>query len=230
MTFSAATAGLFATFMIQIRDDIGNNMNIPPKVAFILKLNDFIEFGSSYCKIDSKNVIYSSFQRISNTSAVVAYTYNISGSVAMQGALLQPGGLSVSVLDGFISDQSSIIPGAAKLVYSALDTNFGTGRIGIDFTKFNFGSTTLLFWKGFLVPLFSEYYTFHLSSNGCTSVNISSMVMFSCSSGVTKSLKLRANELHDVSITYRHSNGIPSLVLFWQSTSQQREIIPSSCW
>lgn len=217
--------------MIQSRDDIGNNVNMSPELmVFLLKSDAAIDFRSSSCQTSSDSIIVSAFQRTANTSAVVTYTYNQSGSVTVQGVLCQRGGLSVSVFDAYATDQSSFIQGSTNLLHSALDLNFGTGRIGIDFSKFNFGSTTFLYWKGYLIPRFSETYAFHLSSNGCTSLNISGMVMFTCANVSTKSISLRANELHDVSITYRHSSGIPSLVMFWQSSSQEREIIPSSCW
>jgi hypothetical protein len=162
----------------------------------------------------------------------VVYTFNWSGPVALQGILLQRGGLSLHVYDSPYGDKFLIIFGSSSLVYSSVDMNFGSARIDVNFAKLYSGITAMIVWRGFLIPSFTESYTFQLSSNGCTSVNISGKVLFTytCSNVTSNSLKLRANELHSVEISFSPSNEEPVLVLFWQSNSQQREIIPSSCW
>ncbi len=234
LTATSATAGEVATFLIQSRDEIGNNVNFSPNLMVSLfQWNNKTKASPSFCQISPDTVIISSVQRMSNTSAAVSYNRNLSGPVAFQVALLQPGGLFMSIFDGIISNEInelSTIEETSNLLFSALDMNFGSGRIGVDLTKVYRSSTTLFSWRGYLVPRFTESYTFHVSGNGCTNVNISGYMMFTCSNGTTGSLKLRANELHTVDITYRNSHGEPSLVLFWQSLSQQREVIPSSRW
>jgi hypothetical protein len=234
LTVTAATAGETATFLIQSRDEIGNNVNWSPNLmVFLLKSNNELKAGPSVCQVTPDTVIISSLKQMSNTSATVSYIRSLSGPVAFQVALLQPGGLSMSIYDGVVSNEInelSTIEETSTFLFSALDMNFGGGRIAVDLKQVYFSSTTLFSWKGYLVPRFTEFYTFHVSGNGCTNFNISGNMMFTCSNGTTGSLKLRANELHTVDITYRNSHGEPSLVLFWQSTSQQREVIPSSCW
>ncbi len=225
-----ATAGEVASFTIQSHDEIGGQVDISPELLFVLvKTNDIIGMGSSLCQIGHDRAIFASSQIVSNASAVVAYVYNVAGPTVLQGALLQPGGLAMQVFDSPLSYESSIIAGIEPAIYSAVDVHFGSGLIDISFTKF-YSTTTLMVWKGFLVPKFTESYTFQLASNGCTNVNISGKMLFTCSNTVTDSLKLRGNELHAVEVSYRHLFGEPSLVLLWQSANQQREIIPFGRW
>ena len=231
LTFSPATVGEVARFSIQSYDEIGRRVDISPELLFLLvKSNEIVGMGSSLCQIIPEKSIFASLQLISNASAVVSYKYNLSGPTVLQGALLQPGGLSLQIFDGPFFDEPQIIAGVVPSVYSAVDMHFGGGLINIGFSRFYSTITTLLVWKGFIVPRFTESYTFQLSSNGCTNVNISGRMLFTCSNKITDSLKLRENELHAVEVSYRHLNGEPSLVLLWESLSQQREIIPFGRW
>jgi hypothetical protein len=227
---STATAGEVASFTIQSHDEIGGQIDISPELLFVLvKTNDVIGMGSSLCQIGHDRAIFASLQLISNASAVVAYVNNWAGPIVLQGALLQPGGLSMQVFESPLLHESSIIAEIEPAIYSAVDVHFGSGLIDISFAKF-YSTTTMIVWKGFLVPQFTESYTFQLESNGCTNVNISGKMLFTCSNTMTNSLKLRGNELHSVEVSYRHLNGEPSLVLLWQSPSQLREIIPFGRW
>ena len=231
VTFSPATVGEVARFTIQSYDEIGRHVDIAPELLFVLvKSNEIVGMGSSLCQISPEKTIFASLELISNASAVVSYNYNLSGPTVLQGALLQPGGLSLQIFDGPLFDESQIIAETVPSVYSAVDMHFGSGLINIGFSRFYSTITTLLVWKGFIVPRFTESYTFQLSSNGCTNVNISGKMLFTCSNKITDSLRLRENELHAVEVSYRHLYGEPSLVLLWESLSQQREIIPFGRW
>jgi hypothetical protein len=217
-------------FVIQMNDEIGNQVGMSKDVSLFLLKSIALGTDSSNCRITSDRSIYSAIHRTTNSSAVVTYAYNETGLITFQVALLQSGGLSMQIFDGPLFHDLPVVTGTSVPVYSAIDTNFGGGRIDIDFATFYRTSTNSLLWKGFLVPLFTESYTFQLSSNGCTHVSVSGKVLYTCSNIVTNTVTLRANELHVVEISYLHSNGEPSLALFWQSVSQQRELVPSSRW
>ncbi len=231
VTIFSATAGELANFQIQRFDEIGNQHTISPALVLsLLKLSDVNGTNTSSCQFNPEKTLSSYLQRTSNTSAFVTYTYNLSGPVALQGIVFQPGGLSLQIYDSPHVDGFSIIQGSSSPVYSSVDMNFGSARIDFNYATLYSSVTTKIVWRGFLVPSFTESYSFQLSSNGCTSVSISGKVMFTCSNVTANSVKLRANELHPVEISFLPSNGEPFLVLFWQSNSQQREIIPSSRW
>ena len=217
-------------FVIQMNDEIGNQVGMSKDVSLFLLKSIALGTDSSNCRITSDRSIYSAIHRTTNSSAVVTYAYNETGLITFQVALLQSGGLSMQMFDGLFLDDLPVVTGTSVPVYSAIDTNFGGGRIDIDFASFYRSTTNLLVWKGFLVPLFTESYTFQLSSNGCTHISVSGKMLYTCSNIVTNSVALRANELHEVEIAYLHSIGEPSLALFWQSLSQQRERVPSSRW
>ena len=218
--------------MIQTRDEIGNRVNISQSLLlFLFKMND-VSKTQAICQFDPARKLPSTFQTISesNASASIFFSYNLTGLLVIQGILLQPGGLSAQVFDSPFIDEFSILRGSLTSVYSFVDMNFGSALIEIDFPDFYSSTTTMIVWRGFLVPLFTESYTFQLSSNGCTNVNISGKMLFSCSKVTMNTLILRANELHPVEVSFLPSNGQPYMMLFWQSFSQKREIIPSSRW
>jgi hypothetical protein len=217
-------------FTIQMNDEIGNQVGIPLDSSIFLLKSISLRPDSSSCRITSDNNLYSAINRTSNSSAIVAYAYNETGLITFQVALLQSGGLSMQIYEDPVLHDMPVGTGTSVSVYSAIDTNFGGGLIDIDFPKFYSSNTNILVWKGYLVPLFTESYTFQLTSNGCTNVYVSGKALYNCSSIVTNTVTLQANELHAVEISYLHMNGEPSLALFWQSLNQQRELVPSSCW
>lgn len=231
VTIFAATAGEVSSFRIQSYDEIGNQVAISPKLLFfLLKPSVALRKDPSNCQVAFGEQLSSSLQKTSNTSAVIAYVYNLTGSVALQGILLQRGGLSLYVFDDAIVDEFLMIRGSANLLHSTVDMNFGSPRIDIDFAKFYSSTTIMLLWRGYIVPSYTESYTFYLSTNGCVNVNVSGTVLFSCSAISTNTLKLRENQLHYIEISYLRSSGEPFVVLFWQSHSQEREIIPPKSW
>ncbi len=231
VTIFAATAGEVSSFRIQSYDEIANQVVISPKLLFfLLRPSVALRKDPSNCQIALGEQLSSSLQKTSNTSVVITYVYNLTGSVALQGIFLQRGGLSLHVFDDAIVDEFSMIRGSANTLYSTVDINFGSPRIDIDFAKFYSSTTIMLLWRGYLVPSYTESYTFYLSTNGCANVNVSGTVLFSCSAILTNTLNLRANQLHYIEISYLRSSGEPFVVLFWQSPSQEREIIPSERW
>jgi len=125
---SAATAGEFATFFIQSRDEIGNNVNFSPNfMVSLLQWNNKTKARPSFCQISPDTVIISSLQRMSNTSAAVSYNRNLSGPVTFQVALLQPGGLFMSIFDGIVSNEInelSIIEETSNLVFFSFRHEF----------------------------------------------------------------------------------------------------------
>jgi hypothetical protein len=229
-TISAATAGEVISIMMQSYDEIGNQVDILPELQFLLfEHNRVTRTGSSLCHINIETTIFSSFKRTSYASASVVFVLNVTEPVDLQGALLQPGGLSMEI---FVGPHFNVLPlhlGSATSEYSAIDLNFGNGQFDFDIAQYQSNISTIL-WRGFLIPRCTEIHKFYLSSNGCATVHISGILVFSCSDAVRTSLMLRANELHAVEVSYFISIAKPSLVLFWESLSQPKEIIPSGCW
>ncbi|MCU4164436.1 PA14 domain-containing protein [Carboxylicivirga caseinilyticus] len=86
-------------------------------------------------------------------------------------------------------------------------------------------------WTGQIQPLYSDDYTFFITSDGGTKLTVNGSVLFDSSDGestTTKSgnITLSAGEKYDISIEYAEGSGNSMCLLEWESVSQLRQIVP----
>ena len=86
-------------------------------------------------------------------------------------------------------------------------------------------------WTGQVQPLYSEEYSFYITSDGSTKLTINGIVLFDTAneeSITTKSgnITLQAGEKYDIAIEYAESTGDNQCILEWESNSNLRQVVP----
>ncbi|OWZ16204.1 hypothetical protein PHMEG_00010036 [Phytophthora megakarya] len=147
---------------------------------------------------------------------------------------LMPGGLNGSYY------ASSEVPGAATAAsspdHSLLETQRRDSAINFDFGERpppqTFSETFSVHWEGYLLPRFTEIYTFEVDVLGLASLRVGSFSAAVRSGGANAFLKvsLSSQTFVDIELNFSKPIQIPSasVYLWWSSLSQSRQIIPSS--
>jgi len=93
-------------------------------------------------------------------------------------------------------------------------------------------------WEGFVLPAYSESYTFYLEANDGVRLYVNEELLIDELSDLasdsdahiltSSSVTLTANTLASIKVQYYDSVGNAFVSLFWESTSQAKEVVPSA--
>jgi hypothetical protein len=101
-----------------------------------------------------------------------------------------------------------------------------------DWGIFGLGGKFSVRWTGELVPRYSEKYTFSADCDGGARLWIDGTLVidnWNPRAGRNRGeIPLKAGHKHDIRLEYRHSSAGAVAMLFWQSRSQSREIVPKA--
>lgn len=86
-------------------------------------------------------------------------------------------------------------------------------------------------WTGQIQALYSEQYSFYLTSDDGAKLTINGVVLFDSFSATGLSeksgtIQLQAGEKYDITLEYREQTGNASCMFEWESNSQVRQIVP----
>lgn len=95
-------------------------------------------------------------------------------------------------------------------------------------------------WNGFLEPLYSESYTFYAEANDGIRVHVNDKLLIDYLVDSTSDtdihlltstpITLTANEMVPIRVMYYDTTGVAMISLLWESTSQPKEIVPSTAF
>ncbi|GMF22114.1 unnamed protein product [Phytophthora fragariaefolia] len=150
--------------------------------------------------------------------------------------LMVPGGLNGSYY------ASSDVPVGTATADSAPDHSLMVSQQIDPSISFNFGEqppvgtqsaeTFSVRWDGFLLPVYSEIYTFEVAALGLAGLRVdrSSVVVQPGETNVLLNVSLIAQNFVSIELNFSKPTMIPNatVYLWWSSLSQLREIIPSS--
>jgi hypothetical protein len=87
-------------------------------------------------------------------------------------------------------------------------------------------------WTGYLVPRFTETYTFTIPKDDGTRLTINGKLLIDSwegCGGPTAAIDLQANKFYPITVDFIEYGGGASIGFFWQSKSQPQEVVPQAC-
>lgn len=139
------------------------------------------------------------------------------------------------------------------------DKGFGTGLKGeyyhnVDLTNLEFSRTDAVIdfsweasspsplidsdtfsavWTGFVVPKFTDTYTFYMASDDGVRVWVNNQLILNrwkdqASEFASVPIQLNADQRYDIRVEYYENQGVATAALKWSSSKQSKEVIPQS--
>lgn len=132
---------------------------------------------------------------------------------------------------GVFSKSATCGGGPFATEYSNVDKNWGTGHPSQICTNDKFTVS----WSGFIQPRYTDYYTFTSRSDDGFQLVINGTLLIDSwfdqpaeTDRKSNTIYLEQGKLYNISVIYYENLGKASAQLWWQSNSQQKEIIPLS--
>lgn len=125
---------------------------------------------------------------------------------------------------------SNLKPVTAR-IDSTVDFNWGTSAPAG--TALSHANNYSVRWQGFVKPRYSETYTFYTSSDDGVRLWVDNVLVIDkwqlqAATEWNGTVRLEADKLYQVKVEYFQQGGAASAQLSWSSTSQAKEIVPSS--
>lgn len=166
--------------------------------------------------------------------AGVDYTYRITALTAVGESNSSLGQLVTPQWQGLLGEYFSNATLSTEVLTRldpVIDFNWGGGSPDPSVPTDNFSAR----WIGKVVPRYSEVYTFVLNADDGVRLYINNNISpildhwTSGGAGLTSSpVTLTADTEYDIKLEYQEGSGNASVSLFWHSSSQATEIVPSS--
>ncbi|CAG9326799.1 unnamed protein product [Blepharisma stoltei] len=234
-TYPSSPSALYSfTVEVNMKDSSGNTVTSPS--TFLLEVRDVCEVNNGYecIRVSSTNANYvadlmdgfdySSFTDNGDGTMSASYTPQLAGPYTVSVIQLQQYGILGNYWDNawwYSSLDSSQIDKTLSFSWSSDEfiTSYASNFVSVK-------------WFGFILPLYSETYTFYVLADDYAQLYIDGILVVDASSICCREYNgnaaLTANSYAFIQINYKQLEGNANIWVGWSSYSQTKETIPSS--